>query len=70
MKNQMYMTLKSLIEKHLARKQEQLKELELAGIPTDTTDKRKYIETKAVIQELENVLDIATSIFETDNDNQ
>ncbi|MDR2652250.1 MAG: hypothetical protein LBC68_08050 [Prevotellaceae bacterium] len=61
------MIYKEVIEKRLARKQEQLNELEKSIISevglSSPVDKRKYIELKAVIQELENVLDIADSMF-------
>jgi hypothetical protein len=73
MKNKMYMIYKSVIEKRLAHKQKQLCEIEgkinSEGVVTPI-EKRKYIELKAVIQELENVLDIATSIFENEQDNE
>jgi hypothetical protein len=71
MKNKMFMIYKSVLEKRLARKQAQLVEIESVmsiGDNVAATEKRKFIETKAIIQELENILDIATSIFETDND--
>ena len=57
---------KELINKRLSRKREQLKELEeTMSIGSSTPEeKRKYIEYKAVIQELENVLDISETMFE------
>jgi hypothetical protein len=64
------MIYKEVIEKRLARKQEQLNDLERIingdGMPT-SVEKRKYIELKAVIQELENVLDIADSMFKNED---
>lgn len=59
------MIYKEVIAKRLERKKAQLKELEqsIEGVATNV-DKRKFIELKAVIQELENVLDIADSMFE------
>jgi NADP-dependent 3-hydroxy acid dehydrogenase YdfG len=61
------MIYKEVIEKRLARKQEQLNDLEKNIISkvglSNAVDKRKYIELKAVVQELENVLDIADSMF-------
>jgi hypothetical protein len=68
------MTLKSVIEKRLERKKQQLNEIEKAAISevgiSTPVDKRKYIELKAVVQELENVLDIAVSIFEQEQENE
>ena len=57
------MIYKEVIEKRLARKQEQLVTLERIGVVTPE-DKRKYVELKAVVTELENVLDIADTMFE------
>lgn len=57
---------KELINKRIDRKKEQLKELENTmkiDVPTPE-EKRKFIEFKAVIQELENVLDMAETMFE------
>jgi len=63
----MNMTFIEIIKKRLERKNEQLKEveaiMELGGQST-ATDKRKYIELKSVIQELENVIDLAESMLE------
>jgi len=60
MKTSVFMTYKEVIEKRLARKREQLAELEeqIEGLATPQ-DKRKYIELKAVVNELENCIDIA-----------
>lgn len=70
MKRKICMIYKEVIEKRLARKQEQLNDLERIingdGMPT-SVEKRKYIELKAVIQELENVLDIADSMFKNED---
>jgi hypothetical protein len=57
------MIYKEVIEKRLARKREQLVALERIGVVTPE-DKRKYVELKAVVTELENVLDIADTMFE------
>lgn len=57
------MIYKEVIEKRLARKREQLIALERIGVVTPE-DKRKYVELKAVVTELENVLDIADTMFE------
>ncbi|WP_416991321.1 hypothetical protein [Alistipes indistinctus] len=67
MKTTLCMIYKEVIEKRLARKREQLATLEhiinSEGVPTPI-EKRKFIETKAVVTELENVLDIADTMFE------
>ena len=56
---------KEIIEKRLQRKRSQLQELELIMAQGDVTshEKRQYMELKAVIQELENVLDIAETLL-------
>lgn len=68
MNRDMTMIYREVISKRLERKKEQLKELERIvngdGVATPV-EKRKFIELKAVIQELENVLDIADSMFES-----
>ena len=63
MKTTLCMIYKEVIEKRLARKREQLVTLERIGVVTPE-DKRKYVELKAVVTELENVLDIADTMFE------
>nr|DAR95911.1 MAG TPA: hypothetical protein [Caudoviricetes sp.] len=63
MKTTLCMIYKEVIEKRLARKREQLVALERIGVVTPE-DKRKYVELKAVVTELENVLDIADTMFE------
>ncbi len=66
MNKSMNMTFIEIIKKRLNRKNEQLKEveaiMELGGQST-ATDKRKYIELKSVIQELETVIDLAESML-------
>ena len=59
-----FMIYKEVLEKRLARKKEQLAEIErqTEGLATPV-DKRKYIELKAVVNELENCLDIAESMM-------
>jgi hypothetical protein len=59
-----FMIYKEVLEKRLARKKEQLAEIErqTEGLATPV-DKRKYIELKAVVNELENCLDIAESMI-------
>lgn len=60
------MIYKDVLEKRLQRKRGQLLDLEGKingeGVVTPV-EKRKYIELKAIVQELENVLDIADSMF-------
>lgn len=59
-----FMIYKEVLEKRLARKREQLSEIERQpeGLAT-SVDKRKYIELKAVVNELENCIDIAESMI-------
>ncbi len=61
-----FMIYKEVLEKRLARKKEQLAELEKQinseGV-SGSVDKRKYIELKAVVNELENCIDIAESMI-------
>ncbi len=59
---------KDVLTKRLNRKREQLAELEkqmnsVEGITTNH-DKRRYIELKAVVQELESIADIAETMAE------
>lgn len=56
---------KEIIEKRLSRKREQLKEIEqiMQQGEVTSTEKRNYLEVKAVILELENVLDLAETMF-------
>ena len=64
MQTTVFMIYKEVLEKRLARKKEQLAEIErqTEGLATPV-DKRKYIELKAVVNELENCLDIAESMI-------
>lgn len=63
MKLNVFMIYKEVLEKRLIRKKEQLNQLEaqLEGI-VSPHDKRKYIELNAIINELENCIDIAESM--------
>ena len=63
MKTTPFMIYKEVLEKRLARKKEQLAEIERQpeGLAT-LVDKRKYIELKAVVNELENCIDMAESM--------
>ena len=58
------MIYKEVLEKRLDRKREQLAEIEkqTEGLATPV-DKRRYIELKAVVNELENCIDIAESML-------
>jgi len=66
MQTTVFMIYKEVLEKRLARKREQLAELEKQinseGV-SGSVDKRKYIELKAVVNELENCIDIAESMM-------
>lgn len=66
MKETPLMIYKEVLEKRLARKKEQLVEIERKmndGNDIATAqDKRKYIELKAVVNELENCIDMAESM--------
>lgn len=57
---------KEIIEKRLARKREQLTEIEniMAQGDISSIEKSNYVKLKAVIQELENILDIAETLFD------
>lgn len=61
-----FMIYKEVLEKRLARKREQLAELEKQinseGV-SGSVDKRRYIELKAIVNELENCIDIAESMI-------
>jgi hypothetical protein len=61
------MCYKEVLEKRLVRKKEELQRIERimdSGNDTPTSnDKRKFIELKAVVNELENCIDIAESML-------
>lgn len=59
------MTYIEVLKKRLERKNIQLKEIEAMpeGLAT-AVDKRKFIELKASISELENCIDLAETMFE------
>jgi len=71
MQDKRFMIFKEVLEKRLARKKVQLAELEKQinseGI-SNSVDKRKYIELKAVVNELENCLDIGESMAKLDKE--
>ncbi|MFR9498003.1 MAG: hypothetical protein SNG69_07215 [Rikenellaceae bacterium] len=66
MERKQCMIYKKVIESRLDRKRAQLKHMENVILPLEASavEKRKYIELKAVIMELENVLDIASAMFD------
>lgn len=63
MKETPLMIYKKVLENRLSRKKAELAEIEKQpeGLATPV-DKRKYIELKAIVNELENCLDIADSM--------
>ena len=69
MQTTVFMIYKEVLEKRLARKKEQLAEIErqTEGLATPV-DKRKYIELKAVVNELENCIDIAESMVKLEKE--
>lgn len=71
MQTKLCMIYREVLAKRLERKRQQLAELEIKmngveSLPT-TVDKRKYIELKAIVNELENCLDMADSMFKFHN---
>jgi hypothetical protein len=64
MKKNAAMTFIEILKKRLVRKNQQLKDLETIGDLLSTVDKRKFVELKAVIQELETVIDLAESMLD------
>ena len=66
MKIKQCMIYREVLAKRLERKRKQLVELERQisseGV-SSSVDKRKYIELKAIVNELENCLDMADSMF-------
>jgi hypothetical protein len=64
MKKSAAMTFIEILKKRLDRKNQQIKELETIGDLLSTVDKRKFVELKAVIQELETVIDLAESMLD------
>jgi hypothetical protein len=62
-----FMIYKEVLEKRLKRKRDELAGIEKTmsdgnDIPT-SNDKRKFIELKAIVNELENCIDIAESML-------
>ena len=66
MKIKLCMIYREVLAKRLERKRKQFMELERPinseGV-SSSVDKRKYIELKAIVNELENCLDMADSMF-------
>lgn len=73
MKTKLCMIYREVLAKRLDRKKEQLNQLEGVidggGLAT-AVDKRKYIELKAIVNELENCLDMADSMFKFNKDDK
>lgn len=72
MQTKLCMIYREVLAKRLERKRQQLAELEIKmngveSLPA-TVDKRKYIELKAIVNELENCLDMADSMFKFDKE--
>ena len=71
METRLCMIYREVLSKRLERKRSQLIELERLvnseGIAS-SIEKRKFIELKAIVNELENCLDMADSIFKFNSD--
>ena len=71
MQTKLCMIYKNVLIKRLDRKRQQIVEIERVinseGVAS-SFDKRKYIELKAVVLELENCIDIADSMFKFDKE--
>lgn len=74
MKTKQCMIYREVLAKRLDRKRQQLVELEKiiesGNDITTSQDKRKYIELKAIVNELENCLDMADSMFKFNKDDK
>lgn len=70
MQTKMCMIYREVLAKRLERKRQQLAELERLvnseGVAS-SVEKRKFIELKAIVNELENCLDMADSMFKFNN---
>lgn len=73
MQTKLCMIYREVIAKRLERKRQQLAEMERLinseGVAS-SVDKRKYIELKAVVLELENCIDIADSMFKFNKEDE
>ena len=71
MKTRLCMIYREVLSKRLERKRSQLIELEKLvnseGVAS-SIEKRKFIELKAIVNELENCLDMADSMFKFNSD--
>ena len=69
MKETPLMIYKKVLESRLARKKEELAEVDkqLEGIATPA-DKRKYVELRAIVNELENCIDIAEALSKVEKE--
>ncbi len=71
MKTRLCMIYREVLSKRLERKRSQLIELERLvnseGVAS-SIEKRKFIELKAIVNELENCLDMADSMFKFNSD--
>lgn len=71
METRLCMIYREVLSKRLERKRSQLIELERLvnseGV-TSSIEKRKFIELKAIVNELENCLDMADSMFKFNSD--
>lgn len=71
MQTKLCMIYREVLAKRLERKRQQLAELERLvnseGVAS-SVEKRKFIELKAIVNELENCLDMADSMFKFNND--
>ena len=71
MKTRLCMIYREVLSKRLERKRSQLIELERLvnseGVES-SIEKRKFIELKAIVNELENCLDMADSMFKFNSD--
>lgn len=71
MKTRLCMIYRGVLSKRLERKRSQLIELERLvnseGVAS-SIEKRKFIELKAIVNELENCLDMADSMFKFNSD--
>jgi hypothetical protein len=68
-----FMIYKEVLEKRLVREKDELQRIERImdsgdDMPT-SNDKRKFIELKAVVKELENCIDIAESMLKLEKEN-
>jgi hypothetical protein len=71
MKTKPFMIYKEVLEKRLARKKNELERIESiidgGGLAT-AVEKRKFVELKAIVNELENCIDIAESMLKLEQE--